>query len=811
MNKKILILASIGIILLIGLFLRNGTENKILIEKPPQFYPMHFGAQLTFSSGDMFIGIDELKEQLKVIEETGADVIRIDMDYEAWMTNNQDNIKRHNEIIKQIKSDGKLLMLADRGAISFKKNKVTWDYFREQHLKHTRIFMERYKPDYYVVVKEPIWYYKFYSMISTNTTPEMWRDLASEACAIVKEVSPKTKCAVAVYASGEREKEFFALAADIANLDIMGVDVYDDKDIQATTNNLISLVPENKELWMLESWNGGASSYLQPWKENDDANWIKKSVYFSQKNNFSGYIAYYPLHFSSYTKLRDVDWSKRALPFYVYKSVIEEIRNKKQSETKDGANSIVNINKDESMPDSNKKVNDWIGEGAIYEVNIANFSTRKTYSELTGFIPKLKSLGIKTIYLLPIWNSIETQKNKTSGYSLINSELNLNYGTEEELKQLVNTVHANDMKILFDLVISYRPDTSVEYKNSPEMFLHHKSDNSIYKWRWEYSIDQTSPEFIARISDMAEYYVKNFDIDGWRIDAPQINIKEGDEGNLLLGNGKPIPPDYGAEELLKEVKRKITAIKPDAILFAEMPGPLCERAPETCDTAFDEYAEASYNWYFSGWLNYPTKLPIGSITYKDGFLDKIVNNKATSQEMVDYMITENIKNGRIRSHFSENHDTQRAQAAYPKQNKALLVMISTIPGVPMIFAGQEIGSVKKQVFDLSNYDTNSDIRQFYKKVFSIRNSSNALKYGGIKNVWKGGDNIYAYSRTYENETVIVVINFNGKQVESILDIPFPNGTRLKDEMNGEIFTVSDSDNFKITVPAYGSRILTIKR
>lgn len=327
MNKKILILVGIGSILLIGFFSLNKAGNKILIEKPSQFYSMHFGAQITFSSGDMFIGIDELKEQLKVIEETGAGVIRIDMDYEAWMTNNQDNIKRHDEIIKQIKSDGKLLMLADRGAISFKKNKVSWDYFREQHLKHTRIFLEKYKPDYYIVVKEPIWYYKFYSMISTDTTPEMWRDLASEACAIVKEVSPKTKCAVAVYASGEREKEFFALAADIANLDIMGVDVYDDKDIQATTNNLISLVPENKELWMLESWNGGASSYLQPWKENDDANWIKKSVYFSQKNNFSGYIAYYPLHFSSYTKLRDVDWSKRALPFYVYKSVIEEIRN----------------------------------------------------------------------------------------------------------------------------------------------------------------------------------------------------------------------------------------------------------------------------------------------------------------------------------------------------------------------------------------------------------------------------------------------------------------------------------------------------
>jgi glycosidase len=457
--------------------------------------------------------------------------------------------------------------------------------------------------------------------------------------------------------------------------------------------------------------------------------------------------------------------------------------------------------------------NNWIQEGAIYNVNIAQFDTNKTYLELSNLIPKLKELGIKTIYLAPIWNSIETQKSKTSGYSLINNELNSNYGTEQDLRKLISTVHANDMKILFDLVISYRPEESIEYKNSPEMFLHYKNNGSIYHWRWEPSTDQTSPAFIARISDMAEYYVKNFDIDGWRIDAPQINIKEGDEKNLLLGNGKPIPSNYGATELLKEVKRKITAVKADAILYAEMPGPLCERDSQGCDTAFDEDVEASYNWYFSGWLNYPTRLPVGSITYKDGFLNQIVNNKVASEDLVNYMIKENKKNNRVRSHFSENHDTQRVQVAYPKQNKALLTLISTIPGVPMIHAGQETGNTKKQVIELSRYNINSDLWKFYSKVLNVRNSSASLKYGDIKNVWKSGDNVYAYSRTYENETIVVMINFNSNATGAIsyLDLPFAKGAQLKDELSGEIFVVSDPDNFKISVPAYGSRILTVKK
>ena len=328
--KKILIL--IGLLLIGIILIADCLEGEQpIIEKPPEFHPMHFGAQLTFASGDMFIDINELKEQLEVIEETGADIIRIDIDYDAWMTNDQDNIKRHDEIIKQIRSDGIKLMLADRGATRFTKNKVTWEHFKQQHLKHTRIFMERYKPDYYVVVKEPIWYMDFDPMISTVTTPEMWYELASKACDIVKEINPETKCAIAVYPSGREEKEFFTLTANISNLDIMGVDCYDKNDLKVVTNDLIPLAPKNKEIWMLESWNGGGGSYLQPWKKDEDAEWVKNSVYYSQNNNFKGYISYYPLHFSSYTKLRGVDWSQRTPAFYTYKEVIEEVNKNKDN------------------------------------------------------------------------------------------------------------------------------------------------------------------------------------------------------------------------------------------------------------------------------------------------------------------------------------------------------------------------------------------------------------------------------------------------------------------------------------------------
>ncbi|MCK4809904.1 MAG: alpha-glucosidase C-terminal domain-containing protein [Candidatus Omnitrophica bacterium] len=94
---------------------------------------------------------------------------------------------------------------------------------------------------------------------------------------------------------------------------------------------------------------------------------------------------------------------------------------------------------------------------------------------------------------------------------------------------------------------------------------------------------------------------------------------------------------------------------------------------------------------------------------------------------------------------------------------------------------------------------------------NIRGKSNALKYGSIENVWESGDNTYAYLREYEDEKVIVVMNFLNREAISYLDLSFfPKGTVLYDELNNERFTVSNSSNFKISIPKHGSRILTEK-
>ncbi len=111
-------------------------------------------------------------------------------------------------------------------------------------------------------------------------------------------------------------------------------------------------------------------------------------------------------------------------------------------------------------------------------------------------------------------------------------------------------------------------------------------------------------------------------------------------------------------------------------------------------------------------------------------------------------------------------------------------------------------------------DGDYTLRDFYKKVFKIRNSFPALKYGGVEsisNIWKSGDNIYAYLRSCKFESIIVAVNLLNRVAVSMLDLSFlAKRAVLYDELNNEEFTVNDPDKFRISVPAYGARILMRK-
>ena len=493
----------------------------------------------------------------------------------------------------------------------------------------------------------------------------------------------------------------------------------------------------------------------------------------------------------------------------------------------------------------------WIYEGPIYEVNLDRYPNQK-YTDLTQRVPQLKELGIKTIYLMPIWECVEDKP-----YSIYNYSLNPKYGSEDDFHNLIDTIHCNGMKIIVDIVISYAPPGSYIYKK--DWMLHYKPEygKGVYFWRWEPSTDQTNPDLIEYLSDTAKYYVKNYDIDGWRVDAPQLNFNMSDFNKI-----QEVSPEYNAVNLLRRMKEKITNVKPEALLLTELPGPLSEGNSEA-EPLFDEVSEISYSWELTGLLRPKLALflseeakgkireirrrpdflehteeyskeiyeilnsDLGTHITSDedfrkalaqyggifpGFVQKMITGDATSQDLVNFFSQEQILYNRTRARWVENHDSKvRLEAAFPEQHKELVVLISTIPGVPMIFAGQEIGArISKQSPDWDHGDY--QLREFYKKVFRIRSQNAPLKYGDIRNVWKSGDNTYAYVRSYKDEKVVVILNFQDEKVSSALDLSFwSSGAKIYDELNDEEFIVDSPKDFQVIIPAYGARILVLQK
>ncbi|MDK2945289.1 alpha-amylase family glycosyl hydrolase [Geotoga petraea] len=98
----------------------------------------------------------------------------------------------------------------------------------------------------------------------------------------------------------------------------------------------------------------------------------------------------------------------------------------------------------------------WLEKGIIYSLYVDHFS--RDLKGLKEKIPYLKDLGVKTIWLLPILESpMQDQGFDISDYYKVRSDL----GTNEEFYELIDLIHENGMKIIFDIAVNH---TSVEHE-----------------------------------------------------------------------------------------------------------------------------------------------------------------------------------------------------------------------------------------------------------------------------------------------------------------------------------------------------------
>ncbi|MGQ0636948.1 MAG: alpha-amylase family glycosyl hydrolase [Planctomycetaceae bacterium] len=437
----------------------------------------------------------------------------------------------------------------------------------------------------------------------------------------------------------------------------------------------------------------------------------------------------------------------------------------------------------------------WPGKGAGYEVSLEYFPNH-SFKELTAQLPRLEQLGVSVIYLTPVFRCLGNAQ-----YLIVdNYAINRRYGTEADLRELAAEAHRRKIKVLLDFVTSITYDGTDIMQKHPDWVLKGK-DGERQRYHpmpmFGWALDCTNPEVIDYFSKLARHYVEKFDIDGWRVDSPTNNY----DSDKVAG-------DHSRLALLRSMRKAINEAKKDALLIAEISGPtvLFGKPDDTLEPLFDEMCEASYDYVYCGFLGGSQQSgygyflfdgPVAAGKFKPTALDAVAHNRLTSKEFVDSVKERRILYDRLRANFIENHDTERVAKAFPDQARALFLLSATIPGIPVIHAGQELGSAvhpdasgsRNVVVDWAN--GNQSTQAFYVQVMQARANHPAISRGNIRDVWSGGEKCLAYLRSADDDRVLVVLNFDSKPVQCEINLPAADGAQpagsyeLVDLISGE--------------------------
>ncbi len=802
-------------------------DAKLAEWKPAAAPPMKFGGYMIFSSENVVAKTDASFDGVFLdlfLNELDVDVVIVAI----YPYQFREFKARYERIFERVRRAGKKLYVS----YMIGSAPRTFDRYRAEQREFVGDFVRNYRPDYFVIVDE-------YTTISKRggfeATQAQWRALVEEMAAAVKAANRQTRTVATGHAL---ELDFLERLADIRDVDCIGLNVWGLAHIGFQDDRIGRSIErvraKGKGVVLEQTWaqllDEPAMRALNNTKavEPFNAKYIRALACYAQRHDVELYAPFYVGKFFSHDTsasapeklLAAIREKRRSAEFTSYKETIGEFRNAAPSEPKDGG---------------------WLAEGPIYNTNAAYY--KGGLNELSSRVPHLKEIGIKTIYLMALWSN--TSYTPDDYYKIAPWA-----GTEKDLKELVRTVHEHGMRILLDLVTGYSNNKpqNVLYTRHPEWHLKDRQGNLLrfFPDRWGPALDRANPEVIEYFVEVAGHYVEKFDIDGWRIDAPQDNY-----------DPRAVGGDHTATALLRAVKKAITVVKPDAAMLAELPGPATEGNP-AAEPLFDAVAEVSYDWFLVGqtqggvetvppevraalakirrsrkrgedpasedigaaskWarethgVQLKSKRDLRGLQEKlllahgapRGFAGRMLKGQATAADLVAFLHKEKVTPGRSRARWFENHDTHvRTLHLYRDQWKNLLVLISTVPGVPMIHAGQETGETKADSF---SGKTDESVESFFRKVFSIRSKHPALRRGTVLNAWESGDAVYAYSRIAEKDKAVVVLNFSSTAAASVLDVPF-TGESVKDELSGETYAVPKSGKLKVSVPAYGSRIL----
>ena len=370
--------------------------------------------------------------------------------------------------------------------------------------------------------------------------------------------------------------------------------------------------------------------------------------------------------------------------------------------------------------------------------------TDNLHGDLRGIIDHLdyiRDLGIDVIYMTPVFKSDSSHKYDTIDYYHIDPS----FGTAEDLRELVQKAHQYGMKVVLDAVFNHTGRDFFAFKD----ILENKEKSKYLDWYFidKFPLDNESgqapnfkcfgyyggmpklnlknPEVEKYVTDVACYWLKECDIDGWRMDV-------GDEISHYFW---------------KHFRRAVKAVKKDALIIGEI-------------------------WHYAGdflegdeWdtvMNYPFYLNL---------IDLLADEKIGVSRFVQNL---GYMKGRLNKkcyplmwNLIDSHDTARfLHLCNNKQKQHLAAAFQLLmPGMPMIYYGDELampgadGSDCRRGMYWDEEYRDNEMLEWYKRLIQVRRTHACIAEGELaETITRDEDGTIVLIRKNTEETIALIFN-----------------------------------------------------
>ena len=388
--------------------------------------------------------------------------------------------------------------------------------------------------------------------------------------------------------------------------------------------------------------------------------------------------------------------------------------------------------------------------GICYERNLGG-----TIRGIIENIDYLIELGVNCVYLNPIFKANSYHKYDTVDYF----EIDPCFGDKNDFRELVDKLHKNGIRVILDGVFNH---TSSDFFAFRDIIKNGKG--SKYKdWYiiYEYPVNPkkqityetfayvanmprlntANNEVMEYILDVGKYWVKEFDIDGWRLDvADEID-----------------------HNFWRKFRNEVKKLKSEAYIVGEIWG--------RCNSFLNgDQFDAVMNYNFTNSVvDYFAK---GIMTAEE------LKNKLESMKV---MYKEPIYDAMM--NLIDSHDTNRFLYYCDTVEKLKLATFFqfTYTGAPSIYYGDELGlngekakgdEELRKAMPWNKLTHDNELFNHYKKLINIRKENIALRRGDLRVVdYNNDNNFISFLRKFENEKVLILINNGDKNV----NIELPQG------------------------------------